>query len=135
MLVVECGEEHRAEREYIFAVLLGEFLGLEFELRWRAGTDVVISSTDEGDQRPCAGGVGAVVARASPAGRRRSWCGRHTTSTGRSTRAAVRSSQFATPSATRSYGTTARLHVRGSAHSSRSCARAATRNHATRSSS
>jgi len=51
MLVVECGEEHRAEREYILAVLLGEFLGLEFEIRWRAGAEVVISSTDAGDHR------------------------------------------------------------------------------------
>jgi hypothetical protein len=53
VLVVECGESHLEERRYIYGVLLGDFLGLEFELesRPRQDGDIVIRSADAGDAR------------------------------------------------------------------------------------
>lgn len=52
-LVIDCGEEHLAERKYVVGVLFGEFLGLEHEVRPGAGAhpDVVVRSADPSDPR------------------------------------------------------------------------------------
>src|SRR6478609_3980333 len=42
MLTVECGERHRAEREYAIGVILGDSLGLEHRCVTAEGRDVVI---------------------------------------------------------------------------------------------
>jgi len=51
VLLVECGPEHAAEREYAVATLLGEFLGLEHRLLVGAAGDVVIRCPSAGVER------------------------------------------------------------------------------------
>lgn len=51
MLLVACGPEHAAEREYAVEVLLGRFLGLEYQLVAGSDRDVVIQLAGESDGR------------------------------------------------------------------------------------
>ena len=51
MLLVACGPEHAAEREYAVEVLLGRFLGLEYQFVTGSGEDVAIRLAGEDDGR------------------------------------------------------------------------------------
>lgn len=47
MLLIECGGEHLAERSYVFDVLLGERLGLEFRFRPADVEGLIVRNADE----------------------------------------------------------------------------------------
>jgi hypothetical protein len=51
VLVVECGADHAPERRYILDVVLGEFLGLDYELHPVEGSSEVVITAGSGDAK------------------------------------------------------------------------------------